>query len=72
MSESGASAKLGPDGERILPENDSAAELRLLLLGSEGDTCFQMMILRKILLEIKRCQTYVLYEFVTIATTMGR
>lgn len=36
MSESGASAKLGPDGERILPENDSAAELRRLLLGSEG------------------------------------
>lgn len=27
MSESGASEKLRPDGERILPENDSAAEL---------------------------------------------
>lgn len=33
MSESGASAKRRPDGERILPENDSAAEL---LLSSSG------------------------------------
>lgn len=39
MSESGASAKLGPDGGRIFPKNDSAAELlrRYLTFPSDAD-----------------------------------
>lgn len=55
MSESGSRARWGEDSE-----SDSEA----------GDPRFQMMMLRKILPVVKRCQTYVSYEFVTMATML--